>query len=148
MVDLGPERGHRRLGAVLVDEAEPHAQRHDDGDDHRVGATAGQSGHQRRPQQQDEDRVPDLAQQHRPGPHLMGGQDVVAEPAEPRRGLDGRQARPAPARASTASPGAIRAVAARSSSTAGAPPPVDGGRTGRPVPAPVAGPTGGAVTTR
>ena len=148
VADLGPERGHRHLGPVLVDEAQADAQRHDHGDDHRVGAAAGQSGHQRRPQQEDQDRVPDLAQQHRAGPHLVGGQDVVTEPAEPRRGLDGWSGRPRLApRASTTSPGAIRAAEARSSPSAGAPSPVDRGRPGGP-PRPVTGPARCPVTAR
>ena len=46
----------------------PDAEGDDHGDDHRVGAAAGQPRHQRRPEQEDQDRVPDLTEEDGGGP--------------------------------------------------------------------------------
>jgi hypothetical protein len=61
--DVGVERGHRQLRAVLAEEAQPHAQGHDGGDDGPVGGVAGGGGDAGRGEQQDEQRVAELAAQ-------------------------------------------------------------------------------------
>ena len=73
------QRGDRPLGAVLVDEAEPDAQ-HDDGrDDRRVGGVAGQPGDTAAAEQQDQQRVAQLADEHAERGHAVGRQHVRAE---------------------------------------------------------------------
>ena len=60
VADVGVQRGDRQLRAVLVDEAQPHAQDDDRGDDRPVGGVAGGRGDACRGEQQDEQRVAEL----------------------------------------------------------------------------------------
>ena len=77
--DLGAERGHRHLRPVLVEEAQSDAEGDDHGDDHRVRAAAGQPRHQRRPEQEDQDRVADLAEEDSGGAHPVRAERVRPE---------------------------------------------------------------------
>ena len=55
---------------------ETDAEGDDHGDDHRIGAAAGQPRHQRRPEQQDQDRVPDLAKEDGGCTDTMNGERI------------------------------------------------------------------------
>ena len=71
VVDLRMERLDGALRPVLVEEAQQHADRDDRRDDDRVGGIAGEPRDRRTSQQQEEQRVPELSQQH------AGGRDPV-----------------------------------------------------------------------
>ena len=74
VVDIGVQGRRGDLGTVFVEESEADAERDDRRDDHGVGRIAGHTRHQCRAQQQDQQRVAQLATEHterghRPGPH-------------------------------------------------------------------------------
>jgi hypothetical protein len=92
VADACVQRGDRHLGAVLVDEAQPHAQDDDRGDDGPVGGVAGGGGDARGGQQQDQQRVAELAAQDPKGGHPVGGQHVAADTSQPAGGLVGGEA--------------------------------------------------------
>ena len=77
--DLAAEGGHRHFGPILVEEAQTDAEGDDHRNDHRVRAATGQPGHQRRPEQKNQDRVPDLAEEDGAGTHLMRTERVRPE---------------------------------------------------------------------
>ena len=77
--DLAAEGGHRHLRPVLVEEAQTDAEGDDHRDDHRIGAATGQPRHQRRPEQEDQDRVPDLTEEDGGGTHPMRTERVRPE---------------------------------------------------------------------
>ena len=117
--DLGAEGRHRHLRPVLVEETQTDAEGDDHGDDHRVGAAPGQPRHQRRPEQKDQDRVSDLAEEDGGGAHLMRPSDVRPELSQPFRHLVGREPVGAAAQAREHLAGE-RPAASRSSSPDGA----------------------------
>jgi hypothetical protein len=83
---------HRHGGAVLVDKAEPHAQRHDDRDDDGIGGIAGQAGNPGRRQQQEQQGVTELAPEHGQGTHPVQANDVGPISPEPAGRFGGGQA--------------------------------------------------------
>ena len=78
-LDPGVQLSHRDFCPVLVDEPQPDAQRHDDGDDHGISRIAGQSGNRGRDEQQQQERVADLRRQDREGAHLVSAQGIRPE---------------------------------------------------------------------
>ena len=74
--DLSPKRGHGHFGPVLVEEAQADAEEDDHGDDHGIGAAAGQPRHERRPEQEEQDRVPNLAKKDGGCTHAMNGERI------------------------------------------------------------------------
>jgi hypothetical protein len=92
VADACVQRRDRQLGAVLVDKAQAHAQRHDRGDDGPVGGVAGGRRDARRGQQQEQQRVAELAAQDPKGGHRVGGQHVTADTGQPGGGLLGGEA--------------------------------------------------------
>jgi hypothetical protein len=79
VADACVQRRDRHLGAILVDEAQPHAQDDDRGDDGPVGRVASGGRDACRGQQQDQQRVAELAAKDPKGSHLVGGQHVAAD---------------------------------------------------------------------
>ena len=76
MADLGVQLGGGAFGAVLVHEAQADA-RHEDGADHDgVGLLAEEEGDQGGAGQQHQQRGAQLAQQHGPGPGVVGADRV------------------------------------------------------------------------
>ena len=92
VVDLLMQRFHRALGAELVDEAEQDAHRHDRGDDHRVGWIAGESRDRRAGEQEQQQRVAKLADQHAGRGDAMLTEDVRPKYLEASGGLGGSEA--------------------------------------------------------
>ena len=73
------QRGHGVRRAVLVEEAQAHAEHDDRGDDRGVRGVAGQARDDRRGKQQHQERVAHLAQQHRERRDPVHGQRVRPE---------------------------------------------------------------------
>ena len=82
VVDVAVQRGDRVRRAVLVHEAQADAEHDDRGDDRGVGGIAGQAGHGRRREQQQEQRVAQLAHQHREGRDALHRERVGPERAK------------------------------------------------------------------
>ena len=64
VVNLGVQGFDRALRPVLVEEAQQHADGDDRGDDDRVGGIAGEPGYGRTAEQQQQQRVSELPEQH------------------------------------------------------------------------------------
>ena len=77
--DFGAERSHRHLRPVLVEEAQPDTQGDDHGDDHCVRTASGQPRYQGGDEQQDQDRVAELAEEDGRGVHPMRTERVRTE---------------------------------------------------------------------
>ena len=80
--DLSPKRSHGYFRPVFVEEPEADAEEDDHGDDDRIGASAGEPRHERRPEQKEQDRVPNLAKEDRRRTHTMNGQRIRAKPTK------------------------------------------------------------------
>ena len=93
VADVRVQRGDRALGAVLVDEAQADAEHHDRGDDPAVGGLTRGRGHEGRGEQQDEQRVAQLSDEHPERGDPVLGEDVATEPGAPL--LDLRRGEPA-----------------------------------------------------
>ena len=65
LANLSPKRSHGSFCPIFVEESEADAEEHNHGDDHGIGASAGEPRHERRPEQKDQDRVPNLAKKDR-----------------------------------------------------------------------------------
>ena len=76
VAELGVQRLDRPLGAVLVEEAQPDAQADDRQDDRSVGAFADEERGQCRGDQEDQQRIAQLAHQHRERPGAVASQRV------------------------------------------------------------------------
>ena len=74
--------GGGALGAELVHEAEPDAERHDEGDDDGIGGIAGGTRHHRGAEEQDQQRVAQLAPEHPAGGDAPLGQHVRPDLSE------------------------------------------------------------------
>ena len=79
VADVGSQGFHGHLGPVLVEKPQADAEGDDHHDDDGVGAAAGQRRYQGGGEQHDQDGVADLTEQHRAGPHPMGGECVRSE---------------------------------------------------------------------
>jgi hypothetical protein len=90
--DLGAEGSHRDLGPVLVEEAQADAEGDDHRDDQRVRTAPGQPRDKRRAEQENQDRVPDLAEHHGRHAHPVRAEHIGPELLQPPGGLRGRQA--------------------------------------------------------
>ena len=83
MADLRVQRGYRLLGTKLVHETEPHRHAHDRADDHRVSGIAREPRHRRGGEKQQEQRIAELAGEHRPRAHRVAAEHVGAVDGEP-----------------------------------------------------------------
>ena len=92
VAQLGVQRLDRQLGAVLVEEPEPDAQADDQQDDQRAGALTDDERGQRRGHEQDQQRIAQLAHQHRERPRAVAAQRVWPDSRQPYPGLVPREA--------------------------------------------------------
>jgi hypothetical protein len=83
----------RLLGPILVDEAEPDRQADDRKDDAGIGPLTDNDRDDRRPRQQDEERVPELPPEHLKGSSPVTEDRVRPDCGEAYRHLFGDQAR-------------------------------------------------------
>jgi hypothetical protein len=83
----------RLLGPILVEEAEPDRQAHDDEDDGGVCPLPDHHRDDGRPGQQDEERVPELPQEHLKGSGAVTEDRVRSDCGETERRFFGHQAR-------------------------------------------------------
>ena len=86
MLDLGMQLLDRLLRAVLVEEAQTDAHRHDRADDQRLRQVADHGRDDRRDEQQQQQVAAQLTGEHRPGTDPVRGQDVrPVDPQAPAR---------------------------------------------------------------
>ena len=86
MLDLGMQLLDRLLRAVLVEEAQADAHRHDRADDQRLRPVADHRRDDGRDEQQQQQVAAQLAGEHRPGADAVRGQDVrPVDPQAPAR---------------------------------------------------------------
>ena len=116
MLDLGMQLLDRLLRAVLVEEAQTDAHRHDRADDQRLRQVADHRRDHRRDEQQQEQVAAQLTGEHRPGTDPVRGQHVrPVDPQAPTRLALERPASDEPSFPSTSATGSV-AVAQSSSS--------------------------------
>jgi len=67
----------RAFGTVLLEEAEQHGEEDDDGDGRRFEAVSEPRGQRHGDLQNDDENILELADQHHPWRHLLGGAQLV-----------------------------------------------------------------------
>ena len=93
MLDLGMQLLDRLLRAVLVEEAQTDAHRHDRADDQRLRPVADHRRDDRRDEQQQQQVAAQLADEHRPGTDSVRGQNVRPVDAQAPARLAARKTR-------------------------------------------------------